>query len=99
MHQCKTKSNGFKCKSLECLCIKNAFLCGQDGSIDLSELLEEVKGPATFKCLKNGYDGGRYNCEFDEPVFRENLGPLLGSRNPVFELKCDASKTNGFLIQ
>jgi hypothetical protein len=61
--------------------------------MDISVIFdEEVKGPATLNCLNPmGYDNGRYNCEFDEPGLRVNLGPLLG-KNPVIELNCAASE-------
>ncbi|KAI9318514.1 hypothetical protein BX666DRAFT_1855871 [Dichotomocladium elegans] len=47
------------CKHIECRCIKDEMLCGKHGSIgntcaDLTDLLkDEIKGPATFKCINS----------------------------------------------
>eukprot|EP00158_Paraphelidium_tribonemae_P003701 Partr_v1_DN26305_c1_g1_i1_m43455 putative (ABC) transporter len=75
------------CASASCHCQPGHPLCGAEESVDISELLQIVKGPATIKCKHGGYDGDRYNCEFDEPTLRENFGPILGA-NPVIEMKC-----------
>lgn len=80
-------STSMMCNKAECECIANQPLCGADGLIDLTELLAEVKGPATLLCQDPGFDNGRYNCQFSEPVFRDNLGPILGE-NPVVEIQC-----------
>eukprot|EP00158_Paraphelidium_tribonemae_P008650 Partr_v1_DN28639_c1_g1_i1_m50047 putative (ABC) transporter len=79
------------CKKVQCSCIPGRFICGEGDSLDITELLEAVEGPSTFRCKAPGYDGGRYNCEFDEKILRENLGPLLGS-NPVIELDCTSGE-------
>ena len=49
-----------------------------------------IKGPAKLTCKNPPFDNGRYNCQFDEPTFRKELGPILGGSKPVVELKCDA---------
>ena len=41
------------------------MLCGENGSVDISDFLtEEIKGPATFSCKQE--NGGVNNCKFKE---------------------------------
>lgn len=74
------------CNKMKCSCQPGAFLCGASDMIDLSDLIREVTGPAKLSCRDPAFDGGRYNCVFDEPVLRENLSPILGSQH--IELDC-----------
>ena len=61
------------------------MLCGEDGSIDLSDFLtESIKGPASFEC--NQASGGSNNCLFDEPNMNELISSVFG--DPSIYLKC-----------
>ena len=41
----------YECKNINCECFKNAFLCGAEGSLDISEMLTQMKGPASIECV------------------------------------------------
>lgn len=65
------------------------MLCGENGSVDITEFLdEEIKGPATFKCLQE--DGGVNNCAFDEPGMNELISSVFGDKSIL--LTCDAGE-------
>ncbi|KJR85892.1 ABC transporter (Adp1) [Sporothrix schenckii 1099-18] len=41
----------YHCKNIDCSCVSDRMLCGEDGSIDLSDFLKDsIKGPASFEC-------------------------------------------------
>lgn len=56
------------------------MLCGQDGSVDITDMLkEEVKGPAAFECLQEHH--GLNNCEFREPTLDWLTRNVFGDRS------------------
>jgi len=56
------------------------MLCGENGSVDISDFLtEEIKGPATFECLQE--DGGTNRCKFEEPAMDELIQQMFGDRS------------------
>ncbi len=63
-------------RRFSCKCIPDRMLCGESGSIDISEFLtEEIKGPGKMTCKTDG-DGVR-KCRFEEPGYeRPHLGRL-----------------------
>lgn len=65
-------STNYDCKDIDCRCIQDEFLCGKDGSIDLTDLLkDEIKGPATFKCVGP-------SCAFSEPAMDDLISAVFG---------------------
>ncbi len=65
------------------------MLCGEDGSIDLSDFLkEEIKGPASFECSQQS--GGINNCAFSEPNMNDLISSIFGDPN-IF-LTCQAGE-------
>ncbi|CAK7269542.1 FAD-dependent urate hydroxylase [Sporothrix epigloea] len=80
-----TNNTQYHCKSIECSCIADRMLCGENGSIDLSDFLKEsIVGPAKFEC--NQADGGANNCLFDEPNMNELISSVFG--DPSIYLTC-----------
>jgi ABC-type multidrug transport system ATPase subunit len=64
------------------------MLCGQDGSINLDEFLEEaIRGPASFEC-----DSSRKGdeCHFSEPEMNNMIKDVFG--DPMIYLKCDSGE-------
>ncbi|KAK9712006.1 FAD-dependent urate hydroxylase [Basidiobolus ranarum] len=63
----------YTCPNIRCKCMPDEMLCGQEGSIDISEFLEEeIEGPASFKC--NTKDG----CRFEEPAMNDLILSVFG---------------------
>ncbi|CEG77576.1 Putative ATP-binding cassette, subfamily G (WHITE), member 2 [Rhizopus microsporus] len=74
----------YACKNINCKCIKDEFLCGKDGSVDLTDMLkEEIKGPASFTC--NGP-----SCAFSEPAMDDLILMIFGDES-IF-LNCNSGE-------
>ena len=79
-HQGHDKSrnmSSFECKKVRCECIKDRFLCGKDGTIDLSDQFAppaadmpedpddpHVMGPGSVKCERSP-GNATYDCNFE----------------------------------
>ncbi|KAI1165791.1 hypothetical protein F5B18DRAFT_148296 [Nemania serpens] len=78
-------STFYKCPDVQCGCIKDRFLCGLEGSIDLTDFLREaVEGPAKFECQQQG--GGVNKCKFTEPQLDWMVRSIFGDES--IELEC-----------
>ncbi|KZT53520.1 hypothetical protein CALCODRAFT_501032 [Calocera cornea HHB12733] len=70
-----TDQLSYACDTLKCKCVPGKMLCGEEGSIDLSEFLTEaIKGPAAFKCTGN-------KCSFEEPAMNELIEEVFGDKS------------------
>lgn len=77
-------STNYKCDNIQCKCIPDRMLCGENGSVDISDFLtEEIKGPATFECLQQS--GGTNACAFQEPAMNDLIQQLFGDRSITLE--------------
>ena len=57
------------------------MLCGEDGSIDISDfLLNEIKGPATFSCSTTDRSGNE-GCFFSEPAMNDLIKSVFGDES------------------
>ena len=77
----------YNCPHINCKCVPGRMLCGENGSIDLGDFLEqEIKGPASFKTFAS--DGGSPNdhSEFSEPNMNELINSVFG--DAMILLKC-----------
>lgn len=77
----------YKCENIQCACIPGRMLCGEDGSIDIGDFLEEeIKGPATFSTLST--EGGSSNdgSTFKEPAMNDLIKSVFGDES--ITLKC-----------
>ncbi|KAI1432745.1 hypothetical protein GGR50DRAFT_560707 [Xylaria sp. CBS 124048] len=78
-------STFYKCPDVKCSCITDRFLCGLEGSIDLTDFLKQaVEGPATYECEQKG--GGVNNCKFKEPQLDWMVRSIFGDES--IELDC-----------
>lgn len=79
-------STNYKCENIECKCIPDRMLCGENGSVDITEFLDElIKGPATFNCLQQ--NGGKNNCRFKEPEMDKLIQQMFGDDSIFIECK------------
>lgn len=75
-------STHYKCESMACKCLPDRKLCGESGSIDISEFLTEtIKGPGDFSC-----DVKSRSCRFSEPSMNQLILSVFG--DPYITLKC-----------
>ncbi|KIM40694.1 hypothetical protein M413DRAFT_446097 [Hebeloma cylindrosporum] len=71
----------YNCEKIKCKCVPGRFICGEDGSIDISDFLkEEIKGPASFSC-KTGN-----GCRFEEPAMNDLIDQIFG--DAYISLQC-----------
>lgn len=76
----------YKCEEAECSCLSGRMLCGENGSIDISDFLtHEIKGPADFTC-----DLESQNCKFSEPSMNGLISSVFG--DPQINLFCESSE-------
>lgn len=75
-------STSYKCNKIACQCIPDRMLCGKDGSVDITDFLdEEIRGPAQFRCLQE--NGGVNKCFFEEPSMNNLINDMFGD-NSIF---------------
>lgn len=73
----RQNSTSYRCENIRCKCIPGRMLCGENGSIDLSDFLDEsIRGPATFDCLQKEH--GVNNCAFKEPEMDDLISSMFG---------------------
>lgn len=83
-----TNKTHYKCDRLQCKCIPGRFLCGENGSIDLSDFLDQmIKGPATFD-TESTLKGTK--SVFSEPQMNGLIAGVFG--DPSIFLSCDSGE-------
>lgn len=79
----------YRCEKIECSCIPERMMCGKDGSMDLTDFLDQaIKGPASFTCTQQG--GKLHDCAFREPEMDQLIQSLLGDSSIL--LNCQAGE-------
>lgn len=83
-----TNTTNYRCENAHCSCIKDRFLCGENGSIDLSVFLDQIiKGPATFS-TKSTAEGSK--SVFSEPEMNNLISNVFG--DPSIFLTCNSGE-------
>ena len=82
-------STNYKCENIECKCIPDRMLCGENGSVDITDFLDQqIRGPATFSCLQQ--NGGKNDCLFKEPEMDKLIQMMFGDSS-IF-IDCQAGE-------
>lgn len=82
----KTNTTGYNCEEVACKCLPDRMLCGEAGSIDISEFLTEtIRGPGDFTC-----DVNKKSCRFSEPSMNDLISSVFG--DPYITLKCESGE-------
>ncbi|THV06326.1 hypothetical protein K435DRAFT_505895 [Dendrothele bispora CBS 962.96] len=80
----------YQCNKLKCKCVPGRFICGEDGSIDISDFLtDEIKGPASFTCKTRQFSQSGQSdqdCRFEEPAMNSLIDQVFG--DPYITLNC-----------
>ncbi|KAI0787590.1 hypothetical protein C8Q74DRAFT_1252688 [Fomes fomentarius] len=84
-HGLQTNSTYYDCEKIECKCVPGRFICGEDGSLDITDFLkEDIKGPATFSCTTG------QGCKFEEPGMNNLIETFFGDR--YITLQCEGGE-------
>ncbi|KAF8439184.1 transporter, ABC superfamily [Terfezia claveryi] len=80
----------YDCDSVNCECVPGRMLCGEDGSIDISDfLIHEIKGPAIFSCSTTERSGDE-GCFFSEPAMNDLIKTAFGDES--ITLDCNSGE-------
>lgn len=72
-------TTSYKCKDIKCACIADRFLCGEDGSVDIGDFLDqEIKGPASFSSVSTA--SGSHSA-FSEPAMNGLIQNIFGDES------------------
>lgn len=76
----------YKCGGVACKCLPGTMLCGEAGSIDISDFLTEtIRGPGDFSC-----DMRTDECQFSEPSMNDLISSVFGDRH--ITLMCESGE-------
>ncbi|KAK4672828.1 FAD-dependent urate hydroxylase [Podospora pseudopauciseta] len=82
-------STSYKCEKIKCECIPDRMLCGENGSVDISDFLVNlIKGPAKFECVQR--PGEDKKCSFQEPEMNNLISDIFGDSSIL--LSCGAGE-------
>jgi ABC-type multidrug transport system ATPase subunit len=84
-------STKYKCDNIRCKCIPDRYLCGEAGTVDIGDFLEQsIHGPATFDSLMTF--GGSYSdgSRFEEPAMNDLISQIFGDE--YITLDCRAGE-------
>lgn len=87
-HEQKGNTNitKYHCPNVACKCVPDRMLCGEAGSIDISDFLTEtIRGPGDFEC-----DSKKGTCRFSEPSMNDLIKSVFG--DPMITLDCQSSE-------
>jgi ABC-type multidrug transport system ATPase subunit len=86
-----SNETSYKCENIKCKCVPGRMLCGEDGSVDIGDFLnEEIKGPAEFKSVSYVEGAGQSGSKFSEPAMNDLISSIFG--DPSIELECRAGE-------
>lgn len=80
-------STKYQCENVKCSCIPDRFLCGEDGSVNIDEFLEEeIKGPASFYTQYTYGGSAKDGSRFEEPAMNNLISMIFGDE--YISLQC-----------
>ncbi|MCJ1414761.1 hypothetical protein MMC32_001089 [Xylographa parallela] len=84
-------TTNYLCEHVKCSCIPGRMLCGEEGSIDIGEFLDQsIKGPATFSSLSTEGGSSRDGSKFEEPEMNGLIQSIFGDE--YITLDCNAGE-------
>ncbi|KAK0550556.1 FAD-dependent urate hydroxylase [Tilletia horrida] len=97
-----SETTRYSCAKVQCKCVPGRMLCGENGSIDIHEFLDEqIQGPGKMTCKSQAglQQSGRGNvttrdCRFEEPAMNELISSVFG--DPAIYLSCSSGECMHF---
>ena len=84
-------STKYTCQNIKCSCIEDRFLCGEDGSVNIDDFLEqEIKGPASFYSQSTYGGSSKDGSRFEEPAMNNLISMMFGDE--YISLSCRAGE-------
>ncbi|KAF2402889.1 hypothetical protein EJ06DRAFT_580110 [Trichodelitschia bisporula] len=81
----------YNCQNIKCACIPDRMLCGESGSVDIGEFLQEsIKGPASFRTTSTDGGSASDGSVFSEPAMNQLISDVFGDE--TITLSCDAGE-------
>ncbi|KAL6716547.1 FAD-dependent urate hydroxylase [Lecanora helva] len=72
----------YKCENIKCACIPGRMLCGEPGSIDIGDFLDQsIKGPASFSSVKTEGGSSSDGSKFEEPAMNGLIKSVFGDES------------------
>ena len=72
----------YRCENIKCACVPDRMLCGEDGSIDIGDFLEEsIKGPASFSSVRTLGGSSSDGSKFQEPAMNDLIKSIFGDES------------------
>ncbi|CCE66069.1 hypothetical protein TPHA_0O01000 [Tetrapisispora phaffii CBS 4417] len=87
----QNNQTSYHCDDISCKCISDTMLCGQNGSIDISDFLtEEIKGPGKFQCAIDIENSQEHDCKFEEAKMNDLISTIFG--DDYIQLSCNSTE-------
>jgi ABC-type lipoprotein export system ATPase subunit len=81
----------YRCENVRCKCIPGRMLCGEEGSIDIGDFLDQsIKGPATFSSLSTVGGSNKDGSKFQEPAMNDLIKSVFGDES--ITLSCNSGE-------
>lgn len=81
----------YKCDNIQCKCIPGRMLCGEQGSIDIGDFLQQsIKGPASFSSLSTLGGSSQDGSKFQEPAMNNLIKSVFGDES--ITLNCSSGE-------
>ena len=78
----------YKCDHIHCACVPGRMLCGEEGSIDIGDFLEQsIAGPASLTRVETDV---KDSTKFEEPAMNELIKSVFGDE--YITLKCHSGE-------
>lgn len=84
-------STHYKCENIRCKCIPGRMLCGEEGSIDIGDFLDQsIQGPASFTSVSTIGGSANDGSKFQEPAMDNLIKSVFGDES-IF-LNCQSGE-------
>lgn len=84
-------TTNYECDNIQCRCIPGRMLCGEEGSIDISDFLKQsIAGPASFSSLSTLGGSSEDGSKFQEPAMNNLIKSVFGDES--ITLNCSSGE-------
>ena len=78
----------YNCENIKCKCIPGRMLCGEEGSIDIGDFLDQdIKGPASFSSLSTFGGSSKDGSKFEEPAMNDLIQQVFGDASITLDCR------------